>query len=257
MCLLIFAHQVSPDYPLLVAANRDEFHARPTTISDFWADYPELLAGQDLLQGGTWMGITRNGRFAAVTNYRDPSRTDEAPRSRGEIPLKYLTGSQSPQDFLYDLATMAQDYAGFNVLVSDRNSLWHYTNGDKNDPQRLAPGIYGLSNASLDTPWPKVMLGKAKLLALLKTGAISHNTLADVVSSQHLPGQNIPQAQGLDGTMESVLSPQFIVTDTYGTRSTTTLWFDAGAQTSWQEQSFDAKGVLRELQLKELIVNER
>ncbi|MDG2273834.1 MAG: NRDE family protein [Halioglobus sp.] len=252
MCLLIFAHRVSPDYPLLVAANRDEFHDRPTATSDFWADYPELLAGKDLLQGGTWMGITRGGCFAAVTNYRDPSRTDEAPRSRGEIPLRYLTGSQSPQDFLTDLAAMAQEYAGFNVLVSDRNSLWHYTNGDKNDPQRLAPGIYGLSNASLDTPWPKVMLGKSKLLALLKTGAISHNTLADVVSSQRVADRDALQAQCLEGPMESVLSPQFIVTDGYGTRSSTTLWLDAHAQANWLEQSFNAGGVLREVQHKEI-----
>lgn len=252
MCLLILAHQVSSDYPLLVAANRDEFHARPTAASHFWPEYPELLAGKDLLQGGTWMGMTRSGRFAAVTNYRDPSHTPEAPRSRGELPLQYLTGSQTPEDFLSDIAAQAQDYAGFNLLVGDRNSLWHYTNSDTKGAQNLPPGVYGLSNATLDTPWPKVMLGKAKLLALLETGPISHRALADVVSSQQLADQNSLIAQGLDSTMESTLSPQFIVTNTYGTRSSTTLWFDAQAQASWLEQSFNAQGVLGEVQHKEM-----
>ena len=257
MCLLILAHQVSSDYPLLVAANRDEFHARPTAASHFWPEYPELLAGKDLLQGGTWMGMTRSGRFAAVTNYRDPSHTPEAPRSRGELPLQYLTGSQTPEDFLSDIAAQAQDYAGFNLLVGGHDSLWHYTNSDTKGPQNLPPGVYGLSNATLDTPWPKVVLGKAKLLALLETGPISHRALADVVSSQQLADQNSLIAQGLDSTMESTLSPQFIVTDTYGTRSSTTLWFDAQAQASWLELSFNAQGVLREVQHKEMSLADR
>ena len=116
MCLLVFAHQVSDEYPLLLAANRDEFHARPTAASGFWPEHPELLAGKDLEQGGTWMGVTRSGRFAAVTNYRDPARTAAAPRSRGELPLAYLTGTQAPQSYLHELETHAQEYAGFNLL---------------------------------------------------------------------------------------------------------------------------------------------
>ena len=252
MCLLILAHQISSDYPLLVAANRDEFHARPTAASHFWPEYPELLAGQDLLQGGTWMGMTRSGRFAAVTNYRDPSHIPEAPRSRGELSLQYLTGSQTPEDFLGGITAQAQNYAGFNLLVGDRNSLWHYTNSDTKGAQNLPPGVYGLSNATLDTPWPKVILGKAKLLALLEAGPMSHHALADVVSSQRLADQNSLIAQGLDSTMESTLSPQFIVTDTYGTRSSTTLWFDAQDQASWLELSFNAQGVLGEVQHKEM-----
>lgn len=256
MCLLILAHQISSDYPLLVAANRDEFHARPTAASHFWPEHPELLAGQDLLQGGTWMGMTRSGRFAAVTNYRDPAHTPEAPRSRGELSLKYLTGSQTPKDFLGDIATRADHYAGFNLLVGDRNSLWYYTNSDAQGPQSLAPGVYGLSNATLDTPWPKVILGKANMLALLETGSMSHRALADVVSSQRQADQSSLSAQGLDGTMESALSSQFIVTDDYGTRSSTTLWFDAQAQASWLELSFNAQGVLREVQHKDISLSD-
>ncbi len=128
MCLLIFAHQTTADYPLVVAANRDEFHARPTAASHFWADHPELLAGMDLEQGGTWMGVTRDGRFAAITNYRDPASTVTAPRSRGELPLGYLTGQQDPQDYLQDIAAQAAQYAGFNLLLGDRGSLWYFAN---------------------------------------------------------------------------------------------------------------------------------
>jgi uncharacterized protein with NRDE domain len=251
MCLLIFAHQVAREYPLLVAANRDEFHARPTAVSDFWAAHPELLAGQDLQQGGTWMGVTRSGRFAAVTNYRDPARTAVAPRSRGELPLTYLTGAQDPQTFLSDLATRAQDYAGFNLLVGDRRSLWYFTNSDAAKPQCLPPGIYGLSNARLDTPWPKVVLGKAKLLELLQEGLISHNVLATVITDRRLADQRTLSGHGLDGSMETTLSAQFIVTTGYGTRSSTTVWTDAHGRASWREQSFNEQGALSGVQHRE------
>ena len=251
MCLLIFAHHIAPEYPLLVAANRDEFHARPTAVSDFWSAYPQLLAGRDELQGGTWMGVTRSGRFAAVTNYRDPARTAAAPRSRGELPLGYLTGALDPQSYLDSIARQASDYAGFNLLVGDRDSLWYFSNSDSAGPRCLAPGIYGLSNARLETPWPKVEVGKTRLLALLQDGSITHAALATVVTDRQLADERALARQGLDGSMAHTLSAQFIVTDTYGTRSTTTLWTDRHAQTSWREHSFDAQGMLRVAQQKE------
>ena len=242
MCLLVFAHQVSSEYPLLIAANRDEFHARPTAMSDFWVDYPELLAGKDLEQGGTWMGITRTGRFAAVTNYRDPARTTAAPRSRGELPLAYLTGTQDPQSYLQELALRAQEYAGFNLLVGDQHSLWYFTNSDTLNPKALSPGVYGLSNAKLDTPWPKVARGKARLRSLLQAGAISHDALVSVVNDRQLAEQRELSALDLNGSMEPILSAQFIVTQAYGTRSSTTLQIDAQGRTTWREQSFDPQG---------------
>lgn len=245
MCLLIFAHQVSDQYPLLLAANRDEFHARPTAVSDFWAEYPELLAGKDLEQGGTWMGVTRSGRFAAVTNYRDPARTAAAPRSRGELPMAYLTGTQNPQSYLRELEARAQEYAGFNLLVGDSRSLWYFTNSDTLEPQCLAPGIYGLSNARLDTPWPKVTAGKARLQALVDAGPLSHDALAAVVSDRQLADQRDLNALHLDGSMEPILSAQFIVTEAYGTRSSSTLRIDAQGHTGWRERSFDTEGALR------------
>lgn len=256
MCLMIFAYQVSPEYPLLVAANRDEFYARPTAASDFWPDHPHLLAGRDLLQRGTWMGITRNGRFAAVTNYRDPARTAAAPRSRGELPVGFLTGSQAPEEFLAAVASRAQDYAGFNLLVGDRHGLWYFTNSGAVAPRRLPAGVYGLSNASLDTPWPKVELGKSRLLSLLPHKGLSHDTLLSVIDDRQLADACALRAQNLDGSMDPVLSAQFIVTDAYGTRSSTTLWIDAHRQVNWREHSFNEQGELREVRQQAFPLND-
>jgi uncharacterized protein with NRDE domain len=258
MCLMIFAHQVLPEFPLLVAANRDEYHSRPTAASDFWPEQPQLLAGRDLLQGGTWMGVTRSGRFAAVTNYRDPARTAPAPRSRGELPLGFLAGAQTPEAFLRGIAASAQDYAGFNLLVGDRHGLWYFSNSDGMAPRLLPAGIYGLSNARLDTPWPKVERGKALLRSLLSgdettsdvpvsvVDRLSHDALLMVVGDRRLAEAGALRAQGLDGAMDPVLSAQFIVTGGYGTRSSTTLWFDARHQAHWREHSYNEQGELRE-----------
>lgn len=236
---------------MLIAANRDEFHARPTAASAFWDEHPDVLAGRDLEQGGTWMGVTRSGRFAAVTNYRDPARTAAAPRSRGELPLDFLTGTQQPHAYLDALAGRAHEYAGFNLLVGDNRNLWYFTNSDALQPQCLAPGLYGLSNARLDTPWPKVTRGKTRLQALLESGAISHDSLAAVVNDRQRADQRELQALQLVGSMDPVLSAQFIVTEAYGTRSTTTLRIDVDGNTYWREQSFDSRGGLRLEQLLE------
>jgi uncharacterized protein with NRDE domain len=141
--------------------------------------------------------------------------------------------------------------------VGDQSSLWYYANNNTEDPRNLPPGVYGLSNANLDTPWPKVTLGKTKLQALLEAGAISHQALAATVSDQRLADQHSLREQGLDGTMEPLLSSQFIVTDTYGTRSSTTLWIDSQARASWLEQSFNEQGVLCGVQHKEIRLNSR
>ncbi|MCB1676400.1 MAG: NRDE family protein, partial [Halioglobus sp.] len=123
MCLLLVAHQYDRRYPLVVAANRDEFHARATAAAHFWPEQPNLLAGRDLAQGGTWMGITRRGHFAAITNYRDPAQTAPAPRSRGELPLDYLSGEPEPGAYLRQVARRAAQYAGFNLLVGCPGAL--------------------------------------------------------------------------------------------------------------------------------------
>jgi uncharacterized protein with NRDE domain len=245
MCLLIFSHGIDPRYPLVLAANRDEFHARPTAAATFWAEHPQLLAGRDLEQGGTWMGLTREGRFAAITNCRDPARTAPAPRSRGELPLDYLKGNQDARSFLLDTLANAQEYAGFNLLVGTPDSLWYLTNSQpakQCKPIELAPGLYGLSNARLDTPWPKVALGKARLQALLGNGEPDHDTLATVVGDRELADPTELQKLGLTDDMALTLSSQFITTTRYGTRSSTTLWTDNTGKAHWRESTFDAQG---------------
>lgn len=249
MCLLILAHRVSPHYPLIVAANRDEFHARPTAVSEFWEEQPNLLAGRDLEQGGTWMGVTRQGRFAAITNYRDPARTAPAPRSRGELPISFLTGPQDAQSCLAELANRASEYAGFNLLLGEGDELWYFTNSlpqEDRVPVRLEPGVYGLSNARLDTPWPKVSLGKQRLQQLLeREGEAEHAALLEVVADSALADSATLQQQGLDHEMDQLLSAQFIVTPTYGTRSSTTMCRDNKGHTSWRELSFNELGEIK------------
>lgn len=249
MCLLIFAHRVTARYPLLVAANRDEFHARPTAPAQFWERHPHLLAGRDEEQGGTWMGATTDGRFAAITNYRDPARTAPAPRSRGELPLNYLTGPDSPGHFLEQLQSSAAQYAGFNLLLGDGEELWYFSNSDlpgNGAPQRLAPGVYGLSNARLDTPWPKVTLGKQKLRAMLEEGRVpDHDSLLNLVNNQDQAHPEQLARQGMGSEMDQLLSAQFIITGSYGTRSSTTLWYDDAGYCHWRELSFNARGELQ------------
>lgn len=255
MCLVIFAHQAHPEYPLVVAANRDEYHARPTSASHFWTSHPDLLAGRDEEQGGTWMGITRGGRFAAITNYRDPSRTAPAPRSRGELPLDFLVGSSSPRNFLQALGERAQDYAGFNLLVGDGRELWCFSNSDGNPPSALAPGLYGLSNAHLDTPWPKSELGKRRLADVLRaageSGRLDHEALAMTVADRRTFDPAELRPLGLDGEMEQLLSSQFIVSPGYGTRSRTTLWSSREGIAHWREQSFGEDGEIQREQALE------
>ncbi len=248
MCLIVLAWQVKPAFPLVVVANRDEFYQRRTAPSCFWAEYPDLLAGRDLEAGGTWMGVTRGGRFAAITNYRDPDRTLPAARSRGELPLAFLTGRDTPAVFLQQVAARAGDYAGFNLLVGEGDALWYFSNSSDGQPPRaLTPGLYGLSNAALDTPWPKLALAKSQLATLLDASTLAHSDLRQAVSDRRLANEDQLHPLGLRNAMDRQLSAQFIVTGEYGTRSTTSFWVrqrnrDISLDASWEELSFDPSG---------------
>ncbi|MBT4522380.1 MAG: NRDE family protein [Halieaceae bacterium] len=255
MCLVILGHRACSEYPLIVAANRDEFYARKTEASTFWPQHPNLLAGRDLEQGGTWMGVTRCGRFAAITNFRDPAATAMAPRSRGELPLQYLVGNMTAGAFLNRIAERSSLYAGFNLLLGDREEMWYFSNsprqtngepagGSPEPPRILAPGIYGLSNALLDTPWPKVERGKQGLTRALQA-PVDHDTLMHLIDDRHLADRNARTAFDISEDMDYLLSAQFIVTDTYGTRSSTTLWSGRDGRVNWRELSFDQHGIIR------------
>lgn len=255
MCLIVFAWRPDTDCPLLLAANRDEFHARATAPMQFWDDAPQVLAGRDLEAGGTWLGITRAGRFAAVTNVRDPaSQAARAPRSRGDLTREFLSGMASPGDYLSAVAARRNDYLGFNLLVGDGEELWYLHGSDGDPPRPLTPGIYGLSNAALDVPWPKVERARGALLRMIEAGASSSTLqptrlptleeLRDCVSDRTLADDEALHGARLEGEMARRLSAQFIVTPQYGTRCCTTVRWHPRKSLQAAEQRFDAAGQL-------------
>lgn len=194
MCLILLAWRAHPTYPLLVAANRDEFHARPAAAAAFWGDQPSILAGRDLEAGGTWMGVARNGRFAAVTNYRG-AHEPRAAESRGALVSRFLLNGQTAEDYVVGVRERAERYSGFNLLVSDRGSLWWLSNRDGR-PRSLGPGIYGLGNTLLDAP--EVDAAKARFAIAISSAA------------------------AVEALFE-VLAPSRIVHPLYGTRCSTVL----------------------------------
>ncbi|MET3697894.1 uncharacterized protein with NRDE domain [Bacillus oleivorans] len=220
MCLILFAYRSHPKYKLIMAANRDEFYKRPTAPAHFWEDEPHILAGRDLEKLGTWMGVTRTGTFAAVTNYRDPKEETEGKRSRGELVAAFLKDNMNPEPYLQTLARGTL-YPGFNLLTGNPNELYYYSNiGDK--IQKLEPGIYGVSNHLLNTEWPKVQKGKAGLEQNIKgdTTDLSNRLFALLQNADPAEDHLLPNT-GVSRQWERILSPLFIKTDHYGTRSST------------------------------------
>lgn len=219
MCLIAVAWQSHPDYPLIVLANRDEFHARPAAPAQFWEESPAVLAGRDLSAGGTWLGVTRQGRFAALTNVREPGMA-QGERSRGLIVSAYLQGNDSPEAYVAQVTAEGQAYSGFNLLACDGDSLW-WTSNRGAGPRRLDPGVYMLSNHLLDTPWPKVELLRAGLLAQLPHPA-PEALLALLQDEREAADIDLPDT-GIGLVMERMLSAPFIRSAHYGTRASTVL----------------------------------
>ncbi|MBO9128600.1 NRDE family protein [Bacillus sp. 165] len=219
MCLINFAYKIDPNYDLIVAANRDEFYNRPTARAHFWEDAPHVLAGRDLEKMGTWMGVTKQGRFAALTNYRDPSEITSNKRSRGEVVSQFLLGEASPQDYVKHIQQNRREYPGFNLLVGDRNSLFYYSNIEDNI-HLLQPGLYGISNHLLDTPWPKVQKGKEGLRQCLEDPVENRKEclFSSLQRAEPAPDEDLPST-GVSFEWEKKLSPLFIETPHYGTRS--------------------------------------
>lgn len=219
MCIILFAWQQDPENPLMVAANRDEFHHRPAEPARWRGD---LLCGLDLEAGGTWLGVTRAGRFAAVTNFREPvADRSQGNRSRGMLPLGFLESDASPSDYLSQLAPEQQEYGAFNLLVGDAQSLWYMSNRGA-EPQAVEPGIYALSNGLLGTPWPKTERG-TELLAQTMNADDRCNAMLDILHDQHLPEDGELPDTGVGLELERLVAPIFIAAATYGTRASTAL----------------------------------
>ncbi|MEM0953485.1 MAG: NRDE family protein [Pseudomonadota bacterium] len=241
MCLISLAIQTHADYPLLVVANRDEYHARPTAEATFWEQYPQLLAGRDLIAGGTWLGITRDGRFAAITNHRNPPDTPANPRSRGMLTLDFLIGTATPTQYLADLAAEAHQYAGFNLLVGNVGEVAYFSNIEK-QVRTLMPGVYSLSNGLLDSNWPKQRLARESLSRLLQE-TLDHEAMAATLSDPHpAPDQQLPDT-GVGLEQERALSSAFSNVPGYGTRATTTLSISTQGEVRMREQRFAEGGL--------------
>lgn len=223
MCLILIAYRCHPGLDLLIAANRDEFHDRPTAPLAFWDDAPQVLAGRDLQQGGTWLGATQTGRFAALTNYRDPSRVRPDSPSRGQLVSNYLQGAEPARAYLARLATQGEVYNGFNLLLGDATGLHYYSNRG-GAPQTLPPGWYGLSNHLLNTPWPKVQRGLTLMQDALaqRPDPTPDDLLPALANRTSAPDNELPQT-GVPLDWERWLSPIFIDAPGYGTRSSTVL----------------------------------
>ncbi|MDX9665802.1 NRDE family protein [Pseudomonas sp. P5_152] len=238
MCLIVFAWRPDHATPLIVAANRDEFYARPSLPLAAWPEAPQVHAGRDLEAGGTWLGIGADGRFAALTNIRNPHQPP-ARKSRGELVARFLTGELPIDQYLADVVGRSLEYAGFNLLIGNRQELWHY-NAQETAPHQLTAGVYGVSNAGLDTPWPKLLKAKAALSEVLDDPQ-PQALLALLGDPQTAPFGDLPDT-GVGLATESLLSSVFIASTTYGTRASTALIVQADGSRVMVERSFGPYG---------------
>jgi uncharacterized protein with NRDE domain len=242
MCLILFAWQTHPRYPLVVAANRDEFHNRPTAAAQFWKESPQLLAGRDLQAGGTWLGITRQGRFAAITNYREPQAENPPPeQSRGHLVRDFLLDRAEPADHACRLRERGDVYSGFNVLLGNPEELLYVSNRNE-EAITVTAGSHGLSNHLLDTNWPKVHEGRARLDALLEDEQLDPEALLELLADRNIASGGEPPGFELRLVPELITRMKFIVSPEYGTRSSTVLLVDRGGGVTFVERQFDAAG---------------
>jgi uncharacterized protein with NRDE domain len=242
MCLILIARDAHPDYALIVAANRDEFYDRPTSSAARWTDAPDVLGGRDLQAGGTWLGIDRAGRFAAVTNYRQGQREADAPRSRGLLVSEFLASRVATRAHVERVSSEADLYNGFNLIVGDPGELFYFSN--RGSPAHsLAPGIYGLSNHLLDTPWPKVSATKGALKVLLTRESTELvPRLFDLVAYRRRAEDELLPRTGVSLEWERLLSAAFIVSDGYGTRSSTVVLVGRDGRIVFEERTFSEGG---------------
>jgi len=244
VCLIVLAIDARPDLPLLIAANRDERYDRPAAPLSFWADHPDVLGGRDLEAGGSWLAAARTGRFAAVTNLRSAGVPSPSLRSRGELVGGFVTGRMPPLGYLEDVTARRGEYRAFNLLAGE-GAIVAYGGSRISEPRLLAPGVYGLSNQDLDTPWPKVVRARRRVSHMLAAEkSISPDPLFDILSErQGAPDAELPDT-GVGIEWERALSPAFIVTPEYGTRASTVLLLREDGVLEMEERTFGPGGKL-------------
>lgn len=240
MCVIYFAYDHHPNYPLILAANRDEFYDRPTQAAQYWEDLPFIFAGRDLVAGGTWLGVTRSGRFAAVTNYRD-AHAPTGDLSRGALVADFLKAEVPAGEYMASIRSRADKYSGFNLLVGEtnagRNEVFYFSNrGEK--IRKLEKGIYALSNHLLDTPWPKVSSGRKRFSELIAHDKIAKAKLFELLADESVAEDDELPDTGIGYEREKLLSAIFIKTPVYGTRSSTVLTIDKNFSFDLEEKVF-------------------
>lgn len=244
MCLIAFACKLHPEYPLLLVANRDEFHARPAAPLAWWDDRPGVLAGRDLQEGGSWLGVSRDGRVAAVTNVRGPDGAIRRPLSRGRLVTDFLDARADVEAYASSLEPAAAAYGGFNLLLFDGHELRYLSNAPQFVSRAIEPGLHALSNAQLDTPWPKVLAARAAMRDWIARDLDDEEALlAVMMNPAQAPDAELPQT-GVGLELERVLSSAFIHTPAYGTRCTSLLRIARDGTVELFERRFDAGGAI-------------
>lgn len=238
MCLLTFAWKTHPQYKLIFASNRDEFYQRNTAPAQYWDSTPNVLAGKDLEAGGTWMGINKNGRFTALTNYRDLKNLKTQAPSRGMLTLDYLQGHESPEEYLEQIFKNIDAYNGFNLLAGTPEDIYYLSNYE-HKIRKLEAGIYGLSNALLDSDWFKVNRLKTKFNEIIQQADFTTQTLLDTLQDTTKPSDDQVQQTGLPMDKERMLSSMFIESPNYGTCSSAVILMDYDNQVSFVERVYN------------------
>ncbi|MGQ0529507.1 MAG: NRDE family protein [Panacagrimonas sp.] len=242
MCLIALAYRVHPDYPLLLVANRDEFHARPAAPMQWWADAPSILAGRDLQEGGSWLALSRGGRLAAVTNVRGPDAATRAARSRGQLVTGFLQGAQNAATYASAMQATASEYGGFNLLLFDGRELIYLHNRPQVGFTTIPPGVHALSNAQLNTPWPKALSAHQALQDWISRDLSNPDALLDAMrNSQPAADALLPQT-GVGIELERMLSAAFIRTEQYGTRCTSLIRHSADGTIEFFERRYAPSG---------------
>ena len=238
MCLIFIALKHHPKYKLIVAANRDEFYDRRTASAAFWHDHPEILGGRDLEAMGTWLGITSGGRLCMVTNFRDLRNIKAHAPSRGKLVTDFLLEKSSGEAYLKRLEPKAKQFNGFSLIAGTVDSLFYLSNY-KDGIIQLNSGLFGLSNHLLETPWPKVEKGKRAIQDILKSQAVHKNDLLKVLSDETLGDDDELPDTGVGLERERMLSPAFIKSPIYGTRSSTVIMVDYNDHVAFHERVYD------------------
>ncbi len=240
MCLILFSYRSHPGCPLILAANRDEFYERPTAPASFWEESPDMLAGRDLRDGGTWLGITKAGRMAAITNYRDPRTLKEGAPSRGGLVSGFLRGDEPPREYIRRIRRGSGRYNGFNLILGDGSGLFHFSN-TTDAFREISPGVHGISNHLLDTPWPKVKRGTRLLDGLISDHQDPPpDEIFQILADTSRPDDRDLPDTGVGIEWERVLSSIFIQSDGYGTRSSSVILVDREGNVRFIERSFSS-----------------